>query len=226
MSRKTANKKASGAAGVGSLAQARASVPLEREPRTLREEQQRATRYKLIQAAFKCFTHKGFHDTTIAEIVKAAGTSRATFYLHFAGKSEALAASWAELEQSRMIEQWHKLDAMDPWTEAGIHGWMADMIDVWEDARNFAIASNQAVSSNIEMSQQWFRGISEYMEYVPNVLRRLAQDSDNPAYRFMMLCTQMDRSVFMYLTESFPGTRDEFVATLGEFWRDALVERS
>ena len=47
--------RADGSAG-GVLARARAKVPLSREPRTLREEQQRATRQKLIAATFSAMS--------------------------------------------------------------------------------------------------------------------------------------------------------------------------
>lgn len=215
--------RADGSAG-GVLARARAKVPLSREPRTLREEQQRATRQKLIAATFSAFSEKGFHDATITDIVKAAGTSRATFYLHFASKSEALAAAWAEMEQPSMIDHWRRLDALAPWTAADTLDWVSEMVQVWEATRAFSIASNQAVSTDAEMSRRWFGGIVDFIGHVPNVIRRLSRDSDTPDLRFLLLCTQMERGAFMYLTGNFPGTREQFVASLGEFWRDALVD--
>ncbi|PZQ46045.1 MAG: hypothetical protein DI556_21445 [Rhodovulum sulfidophilum] len=215
--------KADGSAG-GVLARARAKVPLSREPRTLREEQQRATRQKLIAATFSAFSEKGFHDTTIADIVKAAGTSRATFYLHFASKSEALAAAWAEMEQPSMIAHWRRLDGFGPWTAADILGWVSDMVGAWEATRAFSIASNQAVSTDAEMSRRWFGGIADFLGHVPNVILRLGRDTRDPDLRFLLLCAQMERSTFMFLTGNFPGNREQFVATLAEFWRDALVD--
>lgn len=221
MPRKTADK-AVGAPDLGALTRTRSKAPVGRAPRGLREEQQLATRRKLIEATFHCFSDKGFEAATIADIVKAAGTSRATFYLHFASKSEALAASWAELEQPFMVEQWRRLDALDPWPVDGLRAWVTEMVGLWEGTQNFAIASNQAVSTDTEMSRKWFSGIRSYLDHVPGVLRRLGRDSAHPDYRFIMLCTQMDRSAFMYLTQNFPGSREEFIATLCEFWRDAL----
>lgn len=195
-----------------------------REPRNLREAQQRATRKKLLQATFKAFSERGFHDATINDIVKIAGTSRATFYLHFSSKTEALAAAWTEAEQPRMIRHWQRLDNLAPWTDESVHKWINDILAVWERSRKFSIASNEAVSIDREMGKRWFAGIAAFLQFVPNVVQRLARDTANPEHRFMMLCTQMDRSAYMYLTGNFPGTRKEFVATLAEFWRDALVD--
>lgn len=223
MARKTAEA-AAGAATPGALAQTRSKAPLGRKPKSLREEQQLSTRRKLIEATFQSFSDKGFEAVTIADIVKAAGTSRATFYLHFASKSEALSASWAELEQRHMITQWRKLDALAPWTDDAVYAWVTEMVGLWEGTQNFAIASNQAVSTDTEMSRKWFAGICGYLSHVPQVLRRLGRNSAHPDHRFIMMCTQMDRSAFMYLTDNFPGSREEFIATLAEFWRNALVD--
>lgn len=194
------------------------------EPRNLREVQQRATRKKLIQATFRTFSQQGFHEATINDIARVAGTSRATFYLHFASKSEALSAAWAELEQPRMIRYWQRLDDAAPWSVDSVTGWIDGMLRVWERSRKFSIASNEAVSIDAEMGRRWFGGIVAYLDHVPNVTRRLARDSADPRHRFVLLCTQMDRSAYMYLTGNFPGTRDQFVTALAGFWCDALLD--
>lgn len=201
------------------------SIPAaETEPRNLREVQQRATREKLIQATFRAFSEQRFHDATINDIARIAGTSRATFYLHFASKSEALSAAWAELEQPRMIRYWRRLDSTAPWTRDSIRAWIDSILGVWEKTRKFSIASNEAVSIDAEMGQRWFEGIVAYLDHVPNVMQRLARDNEYPQHRFVLLCTQMDRSVYMYLTGNFPGTRGQFVAALAGFWCDALLD--
>jgi AcrR family transcriptional regulator len=70
------------------------------EPRPLRrrsgllQERSRQTRQRLVRAALDLWTARGFEtgieDTTVEEIVQAAGVTKGTFYFHFARKEEIL----------------------------------------------------------------------------------------------------------------------------------------
>src|SRR5271170_376755 len=52
----------------------------------------RQTRAAIEQAARKLFAERGFHGTTLADIMSAAGKSAAVFYRYFADKEDLLAA--------------------------------------------------------------------------------------------------------------------------------------
>lgn len=60
----------------------------------LSQERSRDTRRKLVRAAMALWTERGFEtgieDTTVDEIVAAAGVTKGTFYFHFAHKEEIL----------------------------------------------------------------------------------------------------------------------------------------
>jgi AcrR family transcriptional regulator len=60
----------------------------------LTQERSRDTRRRLVRAAMGLWTARGFEtgieDTTIDEIVQAAGVTKGTFYFHFAHKEEIL----------------------------------------------------------------------------------------------------------------------------------------
>lgn len=45
-------------------------------------------RKDLLNAAFDLFTSKGFHDTSISDIVTKAGIAKGTFYLYFKDKTD------------------------------------------------------------------------------------------------------------------------------------------
>jgi len=45
-----------------------------------------STEEKLLNAAIKLMSEKGYHRTTVADIVKAAGVAQGTFYLYFDSK--------------------------------------------------------------------------------------------------------------------------------------------
>jgi AcrR family transcriptional regulator len=52
--------------------------------RHLREERRR----QILDAALRVFAEKGYHGTSIADVVDAAGVARGTFYLYFEGKNQ------------------------------------------------------------------------------------------------------------------------------------------
>jgi len=69
--------------------------------RTLRAEARRENRRaEILHAALSTFGEKGFHQTTVADIIEAAGIARGTFYLYFEGKS----AIFLELLDRLLVE--------------------------------------------------------------------------------------------------------------------------
>ena len=75
------------------LDRANGSVPPRRRA-GLMQERSRDTRRRLVRTAMRLWTERGFEtgieDTTVDEIVQAAGVTKGTFYFHFAHKEEIL----------------------------------------------------------------------------------------------------------------------------------------
>ncbi len=67
-------------------------VPVTSEPldgRSTRAERlRRVRREKILKAAERVFGQEGYHNTSITDVIEAAGISRGTFYLYFASKDE------------------------------------------------------------------------------------------------------------------------------------------
>ena len=61
-----------------------------------REQQRQRTRQTLADHALRLFDEQGFDDTTVEQIVAAAGVSQRTFFLHFATKAAAAFPDHAE----------------------------------------------------------------------------------------------------------------------------------
>jgi len=59
---------------------------------TLTEAQKQGRRQELLDAALRCFSRNGFHNTKTADIVKEAGVAQGTFYLYFSTKDDVIAA--------------------------------------------------------------------------------------------------------------------------------------
>ncbi|RCX15401.1 TetR family transcriptional regulator [Fontibacillus phaseoli] len=67
-----------------------------------------ASKSKLLASAEELFAQKGFHATTVSQIVKNAGLTQAAFYLYFKSKDEILRELLAKFE-----------DQLLPLTDAG-----------------------------------------------------------------------------------------------------------
>jgi AcrR family transcriptional regulator len=51
-----------------------------------------ARRQQILDAALRCFSRDGFHNTTTADIVRESGVSQGTLYLYFATKDDIVVA--------------------------------------------------------------------------------------------------------------------------------------
>lgn len=58
------------------------------------EEHSAARRTQIIEAAYRCFARKGFHQTTMREIYEEAGLSPGAVYHYFDGKDSIIRASF------------------------------------------------------------------------------------------------------------------------------------
>jgi AcrR family transcriptional regulator len=70
---------------------------------TKRAAQGRATREQLIEVATRLFAERGYEDTSIEDVLAAAGVSRGALYHHFAGK-DALFKAVVESVEARVME--------------------------------------------------------------------------------------------------------------------------
>ena len=59
----------------------------------LTEATKQARRRQIIDAAFTCFTAKGYTHTSMSDIIKESGLSSGSIYSHFSGKSDILRAT-------------------------------------------------------------------------------------------------------------------------------------
>lgn len=71
-----------------------------------------ATHAAVLDAALRVFGERGFALTTIADITREAGVSRATFYVYFASKEEVFAALAGQVRDRLLAAQ--ELGSIDP----------------------------------------------------------------------------------------------------------------
>src|SRR3984885_5474822 len=78
-------------------------------PLSMREQQRAFTRRRLMEVAQQLFAAQGYPETTVDDIARAAGASRATFYLHFKSKAELMGAA-IDASVPMAVETYHVLD--------------------------------------------------------------------------------------------------------------------
>lgn len=80
--------------------------------RKIDPERQQAKRRQIIEAATTCFTRKGFHSTSTAEICAEAGMSPGNLFHYFDNKN-AIIEAIVEEEQRETKEYFAKLDSAE-----------------------------------------------------------------------------------------------------------------
>lgn len=131
---------------------------------------------RLLRAMGRCVSEQGYAETTIADVVRYARTSRSVFYKHFADKEECFLETYRQMTEVRIgaslsaaaeVEEWDaKLDA----GIAAYFRWMADHPEVAvTTVVEVHSAGRRALAARAEALAQWTRTIQS--------LARLAREA-------------------------------------------------
>jgi AcrR family transcriptional regulator len=104
----------------------------ERKRPSIREEQKRLTRDRLLDAAVQVFAERSALDVNMDDIAKAAGVARATVYAHFTRKSDVVLAL-AQRQYEQADEVYDELAAMPEWTRTAIRTWLEGFEARWRE---------------------------------------------------------------------------------------------
>ncbi|MCW3034416.1 MAG: hypothetical protein QOK19_90 [Solirubrobacteraceae bacterium] len=100
------------------------------------EEVSARQRERLLRAMGLCVSGQGYVETTIADVVRVARTSRTVFYKHFADKEACFLETYGQMTRARIGASLEAAAAVEGWREklaAGIGAyfrWMADHPEV------------------------------------------------------------------------------------------------
>jgi AcrR family transcriptional regulator len=111
---------------------------------TLRQQLKQQTRQRLEQIALRLFAEQGYRDTSIGQIVDAAGTTRTTFYDHFSGKPDLIHVVQEREIAPALIRLCERLDSHDPITRAALRSWLDEYARVWRRIRVYFDAYSEA----------------------------------------------------------------------------------
>jgi AcrR family transcriptional regulator len=129
---------------------------------------QKQRTYELfLSEALKLFAAKGYVATTVDDIVTAAGTTRATFYLHFSSKADLMGALMSRADQIMTAEDDPPLTAViESGSRSLIRAWLDRKMHQWDEVRPHLVAAVQAVHEPVvaERTEAWFADIVDQMQ--------------------------------------------------------------
>lgn len=118
----------------------------------MRAAQREFTRTRLVEAAIGVFAEKGYARTTVDDIAERAGSTRATFYLHFKTKSDVLSELMTRGERHfHRIYQGLSPIAQRP-TLAGVRLWLSTAMTEWKAVADLSRPVLEAASIEPEVN--------------------------------------------------------------------------
>lgn len=195
----------------------------ERAP-SLREEQRRFTRQRLIDAAQAVFAESGYSSATIEEITSAAGASRATFYLHFKGKAEIVQELFLNVLLPEANDIYERLHELENPTWADVRAFVEDTLAYWDRHRAILTTLNEAVAVEREaIASTWSYALTDtssvlahYLEHVRSVPVEVAR------VRAVMLIALLDRFYFFSRLPGVDLSQETSLDALADFWWAAM----
>jgi AcrR family transcriptional regulator len=188
----------------------------------LRQQQAAFTRDRLLEAGRRVFSASGYLSATAGEIARAAGASRATFYVHFKGGKRELAAALLD-ESLPRAARFRELDALldedSPLLRKQLYGWLAERLDALADSTNGSQALVQAAMVEPDLEAHLLRScetlidsLDGYLGSVPAPARAGARN------RALLLEIATQRTLALASTSRRPADNNSVLETLADLW--------
>jgi AcrR family transcriptional regulator len=140
-------------------------IPAGRHTLTPDEVGQRQ-RERLLRSIVSCTSERGYADTTIADVVRVARTSRSAFYEHFADKEDCFLAAYEQMTTAFIRASLEAAAGVSGWREkldAGILTYFRFMADHPEVAVSTVVeiqgAGRRALEARSRALRQWMQTI-------------------------------------------------------------------
>lgn len=192
---------------------------------SLREEQKRRTRERIVDAARELFVTSGYSSVRVDDIAAAVGCSRATFYLHFTGKTEVLRAIAAQgtLASVRMLYQ--DLDqVLTTGSRTEFGAWTNRAITWFAENKDLLPAWDEATALEPQFRDLAREGIMTLADNMPAYLSRWPRDRhDEARLRIELLIAQLERFFTRWAMQgTIDVTAERAAEVLTDIWFPAL----
>jgi AcrR family transcriptional regulator len=189
---------------------------------SLRDEQKRLTRRRLIEGALAAFEQKGYASTTIDDIVAEANASRATFYLHFKSKADVVLVMTETLGR-RWRELYLELTSGGRLSRKALYEWLDGVVENYRTNRVSLEAIDQAVAIEPAVAEVDLATRQESIAVMAESIERwYGGDSEDARVRAALLLVQMDRFFDLWIIRGVPFDRERAVGALTDLWLSVL----
>jgi AcrR family transcriptional regulator len=175
-----------------------------------------------MEVAQQLFAAQGYPDTTVDDIARAAGASRATFYLHFKSKAE-LMGSAIDAMVPMAVETYHVLDGHladdGPQLPSRLRGWLAEWLERWTDGAQASHATLQATMLEPEVELHYLRLSEALVDSLVGYFGRMPAAERASARERALVLEIMTQRIFALASRSkLPVAEDALLDILAEFW--------
>lgn len=187
---------------------------------SLREEQKRLTRRRLLEAAQSVFSNSGYVNATVDDIVAGAGASRATFYLHFSSKLDVLFEVSAAVTKDT-ADYYAALDeGLADGSRAALKAAVADIVSWFEDHSGLMQAWGEAAMVEPEVARKGRQRMEEFFQAMPHLQGSWpASLQDHARLRLSLFFMQLERFFQRHaVMGEWDAPRELLVDVLTDVW--------
>ncbi|WP_345750844.1 TetR/AcrR family transcriptional regulator [Microbacterium rhizophilus] len=193
-------------------------------PQPRRESARDRTRRRIALAARAEALEVGYDALSVDAIATRAGVSRATYYLHFRNKLEALSAALRYDVRPSMDELLARLDALCGVPERdALRQWVDDAVSFWQASADAVEVSEQVLTLDAASTPTWIAMNQHAVHALPNLSNRWqGHDVEVVRARVGLLFMQLDRACFFHNRDALPFDRSTLIDALVEEWWSLL----
>ena len=196
----------------------------------LRQQQAAFTRDRLLEAGRRVFAASGYLSASVDDIARAAGASRATFYLHFRGGKRELAAALMDENLPRARRFYRALDALleeaGPLLRKQLHGWLAERLDALAADDDAGHALYQAAVAEPSLEQHLLSNCESLIDSLEGYLQgRPGADAAEARNQVLLLEIASQRVLVLASASGQPAGGNAALESLAGIWFDTLSAR-
>ncbi|WP_084724542.1 TetR/AcrR family transcriptional regulator [Streptacidiphilus melanogenes] len=187
---------------------------------SLRSEYRELTRKRLLEAVREVLEETDYAAATVDEIVRRAGASRATFYVHFRSKAEAAAALLERVTPSDRGLYATLPKALR--TRAGLRRWLELSLGWYEEHARLLAALNEAMAVEGTVAERRSAAVERMVEALPEYLDH-SEDPARARVRLQLLLRQFHQvAMDTVVQQAWQPDRDVLLDEMTAAWWLAL----
>lgn len=178
------------------------------------------TRRNLILAAMiRVVGRKGYKETSVADVIEEAGTSRTTFYKHFEDKHDCFLAAYDMLVEQVFAEVIESCDSSQPWVQRVQNG-LTKIVELFAlDPLLARTAVVEVAAAGADARQRHWNAVARFTEFLEDG-REMADGRELPENISLMSAGAVSGLIF---DELLAGRAEQLPAMLPDLLFAMLV---